>query len=58
MQVCCRAGDDKMTANIKALKEQVTRIEWPTILLYGNVTIQVRDGKPVLLKLEETVKLD
>lgn len=38
------------------LKKQLEKIEWP--IKYGSVKIQIRDGKPTLLTVERTVKLD
>ena len=39
-----------------ALKEQLEKIDWP--IEYGIITVQLRAGKPTLLKIERTVKLD
>ena len=38
------------------LKRQLDKIEWP--IEYGNIRIQLRAGKPTLLVIEKTVKLD
>jgi len=38
------------------LKEQLEKIAWP--IEYGNVKIQIRQGKPTLVTIERTVKLD
>lgn len=38
------------------LKRQLNKIEWP--IEYGIISIQLRAGKPTLVKIERTVKLD
>jgi len=38
------------------LKKQLEKIDWK--LNYGSVKIQIRDGKPTLITIERTVKLD
>ena len=38
------------------LKEQLDKIDWP--IKYGVVSIQLREGKPTLIKVERTIKLD
>jgi len=38
------------------LKKELEKIAWP--IDYGIITIQLRNGKPTLLKIERTVKLD
>jgi len=38
------------------LKEQLDKIEWP--IAYGNVRIQLRKGKPTLVTIERTIKMD
>ena len=38
------------------LKKQLEKIDWP--IEFGIITIQLRNGKPTLLKIERTVKLD
>ena len=38
------------------LKRQLEKISWP--IKYGNIRIQLRDGKPTLITIERTVKLD
>ncbi len=38
------------------LKKAVEKVNWN--LEYGTVTVQVRDGKPTLIKIERTIKLD
>jgi len=42
--------------NDTELKEQLDKITWP--IEYGNVKIQIRQGKPTLVTIERTVKLD
>ena len=38
------------------LKRQLEQIEWP--IDYGIISIQLRAGKPTLIKVERTIKLD
>jgi len=38
------------------LKKELEKIEWN--LEYGSVKIQIRNGKPTLITIERTVKLD
>ena len=38
------------------LKESLEKIDWH--LDYGSVKIQVRDGRPTLITIERTIKLD
>ena len=38
------------------LKRQLERINWP--ILYGNVRLQLRDGKVTIVFIERTVKFD
>lgn len=38
------------------LKRQLEQITWP--IEYGIISIQLRAGKPTLLKVERTIKLD
>jgi hypothetical protein len=38
------------------LKRQLEKIEWP--IEYGIISIQLRAGKPTLIKVERTIKLD
>lgn len=38
------------------LKKQLEKVDWP--FEFGTISIQLRNGKPTLLKLERTVKLD
>ena len=38
------------------LKKELEKVDWP--IEYGIITIQLRNGKPSLLKIERTVKLD
>ena len=47
-----------MTDNPKdlQLKKELEKIEWN--LGYGSVKIQIRQGKPTLITIERTVKLD
>ena len=38
------------------LKQQLDKVEWP--IEYGIISIQLRAGKPTLIKVERTIKLD
>ena len=38
------------------LKKELEKINWP--IQYGSVKIQLRQGKPTLITIERTVKLD
>jgi len=38
------------------LKKQLEKVDWP--IEYGIVSIQLRAGKPTLIKVERTIKLD
>ena len=38
------------------LKKQLEKIKWP--IEYGIVSVQIREGKPTLVKVERTIKLD
>ena len=38
------------------LKKQLEGIDWP--IEYGIIAVQLRAGKPTLVKIERTVKLD
>ncbi len=38
------------------LKKQLDKIDWQ--LDYGSVKVQIREGKPTLITIERTVKLD
>ena len=38
------------------LKRQLEKVVWP--IEYGNIKIQLRGGKPTLVTIERTVKLD
>ena len=38
------------------LKKQLEKIAWP--IDYGNIKIQLRAGKPTLVTIERTVKID
>jgi len=40
------------------LKKELDKVDWSRILQYGFVMVQVRNGKPVTVIKEETVKLD
>jgi len=38
------------------LKRQLDKVDWP--IEYGIISIQLRAGKPTLIKVERTIKLD
>ncbi len=38
------------------LKAELEKVDWP--IDYGTIKIQIRNGKPSLATIEETVKLD
>ena len=38
------------------LKNGLEQIDWP--LDYGSVKVQIREGKPTLITIERTVKID
>jgi len=40
------------------LKQEIDKVDWSKFLLYGSVKVQIRQGKPVMITKEETVKLD
>jgi len=45
--------EDKQDAE---LKKQLEQVKWP--VEYGIISIQLRAGKPTLIKVERTIKLD
>lgn len=40
------------------LKKELEKIDWTKFLEYGIIRVQVRAGKPTLITIERTVKLD
>ena len=38
------------------LSKQLRAVQWP--IDFGIISIQIRDGKPTLIKIERTIKLD
>jgi hypothetical protein len=42
----------------QALKDTVRKVNWAEHLRWGTVTVQVREGKATMVKVEETVTLD
>ena len=38
------------------LKKELEKIDWPVD--YGSVKVQLRNGKPTLVTVERTIKLD
>ena len=47
---------DKLEIHDSKLKEQLEKINWP--IYYGNIKVQIRAGKPTLVTIEQTIKLD
>jgi len=47
-----------MTDKDIELKEELEKINWTKFLEYGIIKVQVRAGKPTLITIERTVKLD
>ena len=45
-----------MTPEDTKLIQALVLITWP--VQYGTITVQVRDGKPTMVKIEKTIKLD
>ena len=45
-----------MSVEFIELKKELEKITWP--VEYGSVKIQIRAGKPTLITIERTVKLD
>ena len=45
-----------MTPQDIALKRELEQVAWP--IEYGTITLQLRDGRPTLVKIERTIKLD
>lgn len=41
---------------VQQIKDKLGEIAWP--IHYGNVSVQLRDGRPTMAKLEVTIKLD
>jgi len=39
-----------------AFQKELEKVVWP--MLYGSVKIQLREGKPKLIVVERTIKLD
>lgn len=44
------------TSQDQELKKELEKIDWP--IEYGSVKVQIRNGKPSLITIERTVKLD
>ena len=40
------------------LKKELEKIDWNKYLDYGSVKIQIRQGKPTLITIERTLKID
>lgn len=45
-----------MNQEEEILKEELEKINWP--IDYGSIKIQIRQGKPYLMVVEKTIKLD
>jgi len=45
-----------MAREILKLSEALKKIDWP--IEYGTIKVQIRNGKPTLITIERTVKLD
>ncbi len=48
--------DNPKPPDYAELKEQLKKIDW--MLDYGSVKVQVRGGKPTLVVIEQTIRLD
>ena len=51
-------NNDADIVNGKALAEAVKAVRWDLYLSHGTVKIQIREGKPTLVTIERTYKLD
>ena len=49
---------DRVKIQDEDLKKELDKVDWGRFIQYGSVKIQVRNGKPVTITNEETVKLD
>jgi len=49
---------DKQSIIDVDLKQQIEKLDWSRWLDYGIITIQVHKGKPVLVRVERTLKCD
>ena len=38
------------------LAQSLGLVKWP--IQFGTITVQLRDGKPTMVKVEKTIKLD
>jgi len=47
-----------MTDKDIELKKELEKIDWLKFLEYGIIRVQVRAGKPTLITIERTIKLD
>jgi len=45
-----------MTDKLEELKKELEKIDWT--IDYGSVKVQIRQGKPTLITIERTVRLD
>ena len=60
--MCLGSGDaimDRLELENKEdteFKKQLEQVKWP--IEYGIISIQLRAGKPTLVKVERTIKLD
>jgi len=45
-------------AEEEAMRDEMAKVDFSQFIQYGSVKVQVRNGKPVTITKEETVKLD
>lgn len=45
-----------MNTEEQKLKDQLEKIDWT--IKFGSVKVQIREGKPTLVTIEKTIKLD
>jgi len=48
--------DEKKQPEYAELREQLKKVSWP--FRYGSVKVQIREGIPALIVIEQTIKLD
>ena len=53
-----QAGDAMTDQQDQELKKELDKIDWQKHLDYGSVKIQIRNGKPTLVTIERTIRLD
>ena len=47
-----------MEESDRELRDTIKRIDWGKFMSFGSIKLQIRDGKPSLVTIEKTVKLD